>query len=342
MKHYEKTDREHFREMFRDKSFWEANRARYLLAQVVSYACNLLSILTAFALPYFTLLEVIPDLPGQKVLAAMASITGLIALEMGIRVEARAFFITALKTNWKKVTPWSAIVLVFFFSLSLYSSREGAGLIAEKADQRTARLTETFRADTSGTASSFRSAIQQERADLEAYKKSVSWAGRIDISNPTTKAVIQKHTDRIAALEKQSDEQTASLFSAYQQQATELQTDTERVKNLASGMASLVVLMFLVCMWYLYYFGFRVVIDSEQERQPVISVSAVPEQERITLRPVAPIGFKPETPKTDAVGRSDGFVIRCQNCGTTVTKSRPAKFCSDKCRIENHKENRTK
>ena len=338
MKHHtETTDKEHFRELFREKSFWEANRTRYLLAQTVSYACNVISVLTAFTLPFTLLLVIIPDLPGQQILAGILSIMLLMALETAVRVEARALFISALKSNWRKVSGWSFLTLFLLFSASLYSSQEGAAIIAQKADTRVEQAAAVFGSDTSAVLASFRSAIQQEKAELEAYKKSVSWAGRIDVSNPATKRVIQQHADRIAALEEQAAQQVADIKTEYQERAADLKTDTARVRTLAAVAASLVVIVFMLCMWYLYYFGFRVVLEDQPEIVVTETETAAPERKRVNGSPVHVIGFQPGTPGTDAVKRSDGYHIRCLNCGTETVKSRPASFCSDKCRISHHK-----
>ncbi|MEN7547841.1 zinc finger MYND domain-containing protein [Rapidithrix thailandica] len=361
--HKRKADMQAFAEIFREKPYWEQYKPKQRIALVLSFVCNALSIAAAFTFPFLQLAELLPYVAEETAyfLSGLITLCLLVLLELGLRLELRYFFVGALKSNWQKINPFSLLWVALLFSLSVFSSMKGAELFVLHTDTQQKVLLDNFQRDTVQINRGFLQRIAEEEKALAAYKASVSWKGKINMYNPTTRQVIAGHTSEIARLKADWRDGLQHAQGRYEQQAVEQKQFTHTAARVMMGVSLSVVSLFLLSMWYIYYFAHRSVLEEQNPQEasrPVpVTVPYEPERERPQIGFQIPVVKKKdaketaerdaETDKTDGEktrvteeerdydSRRQGFEIICDHCGKTALKQRPnAHFCSDACRME--------
>lgn len=183
----------------------------------------------------------------------------LLLIEVGKNAVGGLGFRLLLK---RQVTSYFLLALLLLLtSASVFLSVEGASVIYQKLDQKKSNLTSSFQLKKETLENRFNQQISEEKKNLEAFKKQVSWKGKINIYNKTNQQVIASHNERIDQLLKEKSDQ---LFQLKKEKEIALQkAETESSFNqtfwmIASGSVEVLILL---CLWFTAYYPFRAYQD---------------------------------------------------------------------------------
>jgi hypothetical protein len=107
--------------------------------------------------------------------------------------------------------------------------------------------------------------IEAEKKALEAYTKSVSWKGQIDVSNKATQSAILRHNQRIQSLEAES---LKILEISRNNKDSTRATTTQEVNKDAGifmAVAGIVEIAIMLCVWFVIYYYYIVRMEAEKE-----------------------------------------------------------------------------
>ena len=370
-KRYTKSERQgRFAGIFQDQDFGDANLKLYRVAVLASYFCNLISIATGFAFVYLLLSELYADLPDWLRYLAFGVVSSvfLVFLEYLKRETIGNNAVSFLKH--KKANIPSLLIIVSLISISVSLSVKGAEQFIRKVDQsvefESKKQEETL--ETRGLA--YEKAIQSQQDSLNAFKNSVSWKGKINVSNKVVAATLSHFLGNMERLEK---EKLETLGNIQKQSETRLQELKQKTESRADYMVWIAlgneVSCILLILW-VYYYAFRSHVEYELAKQKpenfnhfekyshetaaivksanLNSVISTPQMKK------KPIGFEIKAKEKSPHGRCEqhtvtildgkgehtqGFKIECGYCGKEAIKfNKNARFCSETCRNSYHAE----
>ena len=370
-KRFSKSERHaHFAGIFQERDFGDANLNLYRVAVLTSYFCNFISIATGFAFVYLLLSELYEGLPVwlSYLVFGIVSSVFLLFLEYLKRETVGSTAISWLKHG--KVGVLRALIIVSLVSVSIFLSVKGAERFIRKVDQSvdTERLKQAETLDFQSK--QYADAIQSQTDSLNAFKQSVSWKGRINVSNKTVAKTIDHFLGNIARLESEKAKSLLSLEKQFETQIADL-TDASEVRAdymiwIALGNEISCILFIL----WVYYYAFRSYVEQQfdEEKEPNESHHDTSRQAMYHTRKSTqkinistpqmtrnPIGFqvrqdaenasygkrKAETLNVTAIkmNHTQGFKIKCDYCGKEAIKhNKSARFCSETCRSSFHLE----
>jgi hypothetical protein len=356
--HRKTQDLERFGDLFDDKPFYDRYISTYKVVQAVGFFAQGVSLASAFYLPYTAFAQAFDAHgPVGKVACALLAFAVVITIEFLAFTLTRSALIAHHKGEAAPVAVWVGCALIIGASLS--SSYIGGRQMAKELDGRAQEFSQKFEQDTAKNLSELRAAIAlaEERKANDA--KAMSWKGRIDVSNPAVKSVMDMHAKAISDAQEAYKNAITRHETAFATAQADLQIKNEQATNITSVVAVVAVIVFLLCQYYVYHFAFVSAIeakamsaqpakklimqrydqqkqadDQSDEPEPELSAEHAAAIDRVAA------GFKiqkPENFKTAPVKVTGGWQITCKHCGTVAVKKWPtAIFCSDKCRTEHH------
>jgi hypothetical protein len=158
---------------------------------------------------------------------------------------------------------------LIFASGSAFMSVEGAKELHKGLDTSVSHLEDAHGFKLDSLLTHYETEKKALEDDLEGYKRSVSWRGKIDIHNATTKQVIASFDSRINRLE---EERSSALNRLRKDQEGQLQETKERAgfSLLAVAIiAGVVDLLIFASGWFVVFFDYQVL----REREAVASGS---------------------------------------------------------------------
>ena len=264
------------------------------------------------------------------------------------------------------------MVIVSLVSISVFLSVKGAEQFIKKVDQ-SVELASKKQEETIETKTlAYERAIQSQQDSLNAFKSSVSWKGKINVSNKVVAATLSHFLGNIDRLEK---EKSSSLNNLKQQAEKKLQEIKNKSESKANYMIWIAlgneIACILLIMWVFYY-AFRSHVEYEMAKHnpqngyhfekydhKELTNGNPRKSTRLTSIPQMkkePIGFPigKGQQETKANGRCEtqtvtilngkgehtqGFKIECVYCGKeTIKFNKNARFCSETCRNTFHAE----
>ena len=369
-KRFAKSERQaRFAGIFQERDFGDANLNLYRVAVLASYFCNFISIATGFAFVYLLLSEFYTDLPAwlRYLGCGIVSSLFLVFLEYLKRETIGNNAISWLKHN--KISLPSLLIIVSLVSISIFLSVKGAEQFIRKVDQSVEQ--ESLKQSTIKDSRSkyYAEAIQSQQDSLNTFKQSVSWKGKINISNKTVAATIEHFLRNIRSLE---EEKTKAFETMEKQFETRLVAMKQKSEHRANYMVWIALGNEISCMlliFWVYYYAFRSHVEHQMGRQELpngyhqetlkqdlfqtrnngyemeLAIPQMDSPKSIGFdigkqRETSPNGNrKPETLSVTLANpkHTQGFKITCDQCGTeTIKFNKSARFCSETCRSNYH------
>ena len=265
-KRFAKSERQaRFAGIFQERDFGDVNLNLYRVAVLASYFCNFISIATGFAFVYLLLSELYGGLPAwlNYLVFGIVSSVFLLFLEYLKREIAGSTAISWLKHG--KVGVLRVLVIVSLVSVSIFLSVKGAERFIRKVDQsvETERLKQ---AETLNFQSKqYADAIQSQTDSLNAFKQSVSWKGRINVSNKTVAGTIDHFLGNIARLENEKAKSLSSLEKQFETQIADLTNASEDRANYMVWIALGNEVSCILLILWVYYYAFRSYVEQQFE-----------------------------------------------------------------------------
>jgi hypothetical protein len=288
----------------------DRERTLYQVATGMSYFTQALSIITAFAMPFLAIGNIMPESIGlfRWAIAGVVSAVTLIALEVSLRNQLTGCIIEYLRDGNRdrsRLTVISAMLL-----LSLCSSMLGARMAAEAIDTSAHRVTLTYQSDTASIRATYKAEIMRIEAALNDYKESVSYKGKINIENAANKEAIRSYAAQLDRTNQDLHTALAQRYTAYTaaHNAAIKNSDTISLQVLAFAGINVCVFIFLILFQYKY--KFNVLLESGQLPNTATS-SPQPDEYTPTALQLAPSA------------KRTGFVIKGTTDLNTTYEDRP-------------------
>lgn len=244
------------REKLREKSFTEQYVSIEGTIRYARLLFHFFSILTAYTFLYLLL----DSFLHNTVVSVCISLLLLVLWEYTKSILLQDSFYSYYRN--KSIAPVSIIALIML-GASIYTSLQGAKIYYE---QNTS-LVSDFKADTEQKADSINShyytKIEAVKEELKAFKEEVSWRGKINVYNPIVQAEISRFNALLSTLE---EERLNSIAALKEDARTGLNEATEQAEFNLIGfivLASINEILILVCCWFMVYFNYNLVKESE-------------------------------------------------------------------------------
>ncbi|MEH0157409.1 hypothetical protein V6R21_25070 [Limibacter armeniacum] len=313
-------DLRHFADLLVEKPYYLQKKTEYRLSLGISYLFSTLSVLTAFVFAADFTSKLIPEswisievrLGGAGIICFVL----LYALELFKRNLWSEVFEAALKKS--KLPFLAGLLAIALLSMSVYLSVKGVELFTRTSMDKEEVLTADYISQKSAIDQEFEKLIQKEQEDLAAYKASVSYRGKINIHNPTTRNVIEGHTRRIATLRNDWKLRQQELKDSHQQALTKNTVSTENTALKMMVFSFSVEILIAVLLYFIMYYRYRCLKESgfDPTRSLQLSNQIQPEEPSPTDGPGRKRYPKPEQENTGNV-----IAMRSRNDTATVNAS---------------------
>ncbi|GAA4839787.1 hypothetical protein [Algivirga pacifica] len=257
-------DLQHFADRLGEKPYYLKKAKEYKIAIVLSYVFSTLSVLTAFVFAADFTSKLIPEdwlsVEIRFGIAGMVCFVLLYALELFKRNLWSEVFEAKLK---KSGLPFLAGVLaVVLLSMSVYLSVKGVELFTRKSMDKEEVITANYQDQKAVVDQEFGALIQNEQKELADYKESVSYRGKINIHNKTTRNVIDAHTDRIATLRNDWKLRLQEIKTDHEQALTQNATSTDNMAFKMMVFSFSVEMLIAGLLYFILYFEYRCLKES--------------------------------------------------------------------------------
>lgn len=149
--------------------------------------------------------------------------------------------------NSNKSGQYIIILALCLAGLSIYVSLQGAKTAHQKMDKRLVTMEETQKSERNSALSNYDTQITQKKAERDEYKKSVSWQGKIDMSNKKVANIIEGYEKEIKSLEDDKRNGLALLDGTHKKDMnneSESQGFNSRIILIIVGVIELLILIF--------------------------------------------------------------------------------------------------
>ncbi len=246
-------------DLFGVKSFADEFAGLKTACKWLSWPLSLISIVTGYGFLYYRF--------EGSLGASLAVVVSLIIL---VSVELLKKYIGALAfTNFYKDKGMFTAALTLFTAalmvLSIYMSVLGAEELIYKTSDKIERIEANYLIERDSIHNHFTTLIEAEKKALEAYTKSVSWKGQVDVSNKATQSAILRHNQRIQSLESESLK--ILEISRINKENTRSTTTQEVNKDagIFMALAGIVEIAIMLCVWFVIYYYYIVRMEAEKE-----------------------------------------------------------------------------
>ncbi len=195
----------------------------YQLKQAALYfrpVLSLFSVITGFAFLFYNFNTNLPI-----IVSACFAILLLVMLEY-LKAETITLSIRKVLMTSKI----SHIVLLLFsfafFALSVFCSVSGAKELYLQTDNNLEEYQIQVKSQQHNLIEDYESKIKSEKKDLNEFKASVSWQGKINLQNKTVAQTLSSHTAKIDSLEAQKARHLQAISAQSQQDIKELEDET--------------------------------------------------------------------------------------------------------------------
>lgn len=219
---------------------------------------GLFSICTGFGLLFYKFAETLPF-----AVAVGLAVGLLVGLEIVKSELTNLTFKKAFQLGFKPVTLVFSFFLMACFAGSVFLSVNGAKDIYKHLDKSVTNLTGVHTNKQDSMIAYFDKQIASEKKALSEFKSSVTWQGKIDITNKATAKVIGSHT---ANLQSMANDKRNALQSLQIEQASSLTAlHQDNSFNLDFWLYLSLTIEFLIvgCGGFVVWYQYKTVIESE-------------------------------------------------------------------------------
>ena len=258
-RHFEQTELQKevasYKEKFADKPYVVAARPVYRIATSARFFTGLLSIGTGSVF----LTNVVTSAGLPFLVAGLIAVVLMVLVEMTKNALTESAAIHWLKN--RKVSPF-AFTAGLMFCLSVAASLFGIMDFHRLTDATIKQATISAEASADSIAARYDAMIAKEEAALADYRKSVSWAGKIDVSNKATQTVLATHAAQIARLQNEK----AAALAAYQVLQAETIADAKNISE-RNGLAWLILCItneavIAACLLFIFHYQYRAITEN--------------------------------------------------------------------------------
>jgi nitrate reductase NapE component len=150
-----------------------------------------------------------------------------------------------------------------FVGLSVFLSVFGAKELYKQLDKSESQLEASHKANRDSIALYYDTRIQAEKQSLSAFKSSVNWQGKINVSDKTVSTTIQSHTAKIDSLEADKRRNLASSLTIGGAKLSALKTDNQFSASFWFGLSLFVEGLIVLSVWFLVWYDWKVSKESE-------------------------------------------------------------------------------
>lgn len=313
--------------MYGNKTFREANKGSKTFATSLSTIAQVVSAVLASSYVYFKI--TLPSLPFEVAylkegVAVLLSLSILAILEILKKQIFTSLFISFFKSKSKVVSfkVWLIPIALLLTVISVYTSFEGAKLYVSQSDKSTT------------IASDYQSKISDLEKEESAFKKSITWKGKIDTYNRTNAKILAGFEDRKNGLYAEKNKEIGTH-----------QIDIEG-KGLSVAIFSLIMeVVAISCFGFICYVNFYTYVESKAgaetvptDSEPISQVGyQMPQQGNHATGNVRKVGFsfgENISIDTDAMRINAMRKGNCKHCGNEFEKRTTwQKYCNESCRV---------
>lgn len=261
-------------QLFEFKTFYERFKPLHGAAKVAQYVFPLFSIGTA--LTFITML-VYSAIPILELCFAI----GLILL--GTWEYLKNYLIKDMTMTYyqqKNRLPVgiSLLVLVLFIG-SVTSSMMGVTEAHQMLDSSISDFKVIKTHEKDSVNSYYDNLINNEKSDLNSFKESITYKGKINLYDKTTNQVIERHNKNLARLEQEKHEALQKLNQGADQELTKVQAKSHQ-NTFAFGIISLInELLILLCGWFIIFYKAKWVSETRLKQE----IGVLENQQVLTL-----------------------------------------------------------
>jgi hypothetical protein len=307
--------------MFEPKSYAQNNRGAYLGSLVLSYICNLISVLSAFAFLTLSLSALFfKTSPFYSYVISGALALCLVALIEYLKRNSLNVLIKDL-FQYRKIRYELLFVAIITLSFSILTSYFGAQKLPKIAQREIV--------------------LQNVDSLQNAYLERIESAIILHTYKPT-KTLTKKGAKIIESLENERIEAIKSANEHNEKLSERSENSTNRLAITLSLVAASLELLFLLSLMFVIYYQFRSYLELRAHQSTKTPLSTKNQLEAL------------KTPKNEqrahnVTARNIGFSNlaenerKCVNCDSVyLVNHKKQKFCSSGCRVKYHNESRAK
>ncbi len=249
------------------------------IAFALLYGLSIVSIVTAISFFYFKLVENIGVYPAIGL--SILILTGLELLKNAL------FELAFERTYIYGLGQWQFILFFSAFLMlggSVYTSLQGAKEAYISLDKTQASQDITHSKKTDSLRTVFQKRIEQERADLNGFRKSVTWQGQINIYDANVVKNINAYQDRIDGFEKEKGRLLHQTSKTHDTQREETAQTAGFNIGFWVTFAGITEVLIVLCNWFLVWY------DHQTKQEPELLTGQIPLQNIFkNLQAFAPI-----------------------------------------------------
>lgn len=233
----------------------------YNIKSIISFARPLLSIfsiITGLGCLYYQFVTTFGFFFACLLSIALLLFVELVKNEVGLLAFKRLYI-----TGLNSLNLVLFLALGAFFSLSVFLSVQGAKDIYKSLDTQTQKFTNHSQSKKDSIVKYYDTQIKNEKKELENFKNSVSYNGKINVYDKTTSNTIEKHTQTISSLQAQKNKELETLSKDTK---NELVTINQNVNfNIYFWLILSLTIEFLIILslWFLIWFDWCVSLENE-------------------------------------------------------------------------------
>jgi hypothetical protein len=248
-----KSEIESAKDEFAFKPFALAYLPLAKIAKISRYGLAAFSIITGFGCLYFGMVAALPEIA--------AAILAVLALLLVETLKGQMLYISFRETYANGKLSLLLIGGLLFTAISVFVSLKGVETLYLVADSSGRDLEVNFSKQYDSLMNAHTQNITDAKKELEAFKKSISWKGKIDMYNKSNAAVIKQLNERIALAE--TDKRKASELFQIQKTGALLKQSEQAGFNITlwiflSGFNESLILFFV---WFSVYYRYRIATD---------------------------------------------------------------------------------
>jgi hypothetical protein len=219
---------------------------------------SLFSIITAFGFLYYQLADNL-----HFVVAGGLALVLLLVLEL-LKIELSSLFFKRIFQNFNIGSTYGlGLITLLLFALSVFTSVNGAREIFNRFEYSIQKL-ETMQAMQKDSLYRFyEQKIQNEKQALNDFKNSVSWNGKINISDKTVAQTQLSYTAKIDSLENEKRTQLLHLLKTSKNDLATIQIKNEFNVGFWLSISGLIEILIIVSSWFRNWYIYNVCQESE-------------------------------------------------------------------------------
>jgi len=249
-------DVEKARERFEEKSYYHEWKGIKTMAQTFAAIMPTVSLITGILY--------VADLLGMLVPYSIALVLGFVLIsgwEIGKSKLLSLCFTLVYKRS--KAFLGLSLVCILFSIVSAYTSIEGANTAFSKVNNEVQMIEYDQAKQTAALSANYDSLIAIEDSSKRAYVLSVSWKGKININNKTTKGVIASHTEEIKRLREEKNDKLSKQETMFDKLKGDAKDSSGYKLAYVLVFVAIIELLIIACNWFPVYFEYRV--NSQRE-----------------------------------------------------------------------------